>query len=348
MWQIHDYKETDFQSMLDLGKEVYGEIEITEEDFIRWQYFTNPTNPPIIRLAKNEENELVSQLVMLTVEVKVIDKDVKAGLAVNLYTKKEYRKQGIFLALCEELNEACRESGYAFTYCYPNKNSYTGFSKSYTVLHMVPLLLYPLDLKNLVAKKLNKTLAVFAPNWLFRKNKKSAAPEIIEAKNEDLPLFEAFWETIKEKYPILLKRNVQFIKWRYMDAPNEKYKVFVYKKENTILGYIVAAIRDVEGIINGMIVDFLINSDDAPVGEELINKCFEHFRNNDAELVGCLMLEHTQEYKILKKCGLIRCPKFLEPQPFPLSMRILREEQNNEDLKNINNWYATMGDFDAV
>jgi len=350
MWQAFNYKSSDFDGMLRLTKDFYGDIEISDENFIKWEYFKNPAGEAIIKFAKNEDKEIVGQYVLDTMFVKVFNKQLKATLSLNTLTKKEFLRQGIFETLGKEAFKTCEDEQYAFTYGYPNQNSHPGFIKklNFIDLHKIPLLIYPCNVKSLVKKKINKTLALFVPNIFFSLNKKTNGMNIIDLKEEDLASLDVFWEEIKDKYSIMVVRNKDFLKWRYMDIPIRKYSIFAYKRDNKIIGYIVAIIKVVDGIKNGMIVDFLIKDNEIEIGKKLIFRCFEMFRQNDVELLGCLMLEHTVEYKILKKCGFIRCPKFLEPQPFPLIYRAHIEEYDTEQMKDINNWFVSMGDYDVI
>lgn len=350
MWTAHDYEDSDFTGILNLVDEYYGSVEISNSDYIKWEYFDNPAGEAIIKVAKNEVGEIVGQYILIPVIMRIFGKQIKVTLSLNTLTKTDYLKQGIFTALCKNALITCKNEQYAFTYGYPNKNSYYGFTNKlgFTDLHKIPLLIYPCDIKSLVNKKLSKTLAIFTPNISFGLNKNASDTCIVEINKDNMDLLDIFWDKVKDKYPIMVARDKNFLKWRYIDVPTREYNIYIYTEEADIFGYIITTIRNIDGIKNGLIVDFLIQGNDYDVGKKLIYKAFKLFRQNNAELVGCLMLKHTAEYSVLKKCGFIRTPRFLEPQPFPLIYRGHQEEYTTEQIMDIQNWFVSMGDYDAV
>ena len=350
MWKAFNYEHADFDGLIKLTKDYYGNIDASEKEFVDWGYFKNPAGNAIIKIAKNENNEVVGQYILTIMRIEVFGKVEKATLSLNTLTNKEYSGQGIFTTLSENAYSTCSAEGYAFTYGYPNQNSYPGFVNKlkFTKIHEVPLLVYPCNLRSLVKKKLSKHFACFVPNLFFKLKTREYSANIIEIKQNDLDLIDAFWEEIKGKYPIILTRDKTYFQWRYFDIPMRKYRVFAYKKDARIMGYIVLTIREIDGVKSGMIIDFLTSDDNVEIGKELVYKCYEVFKQNKTELLGSLMLEHTSEYRILKKCGFIRCPKFLQPQPFPLIYRAHRKEYETKQMTQVNNWFVTMGDYDAV
>ena len=350
MWRAFDYESSDFNSMLLLMKDNYGDVEIANKNFIEWEYFKNPSGDAIIKVARNENNDVVGQYILSVMDFKIFEKMVKATLSLNTLTNKNYLRLGIFTMLSEMAFKTCENESIAFTYGFPNQNSYPGFvnKMNFTDLHKVPLLIYPCNARSLVQKKVNRLLAFCMPNFFFSLNKKFDSSKVIEMSKDNLYLVDKFWDDVKDKYPIMAKRNQHFLKWRYFDVPIREYIVFGYIEDNELLGYIVAATKEIDGIQNGMIVDFLTKDNDMKIGKALVLSCYAFFKERKTELLGCLMLEHTTEYRVLRKCGFIRCPKIIEPQPFPLIYRAHQTEYDIDEMKNIGNWFITMGDYDVV
>ena len=351
MWKVFNFYNSDFDGLLKLTVEYYGNVEISNDAYLMWQYFSNPSGDAIIKIAKNDAGEIVGQYVLLPMDVKAFDKTIRATLSLNTLTRDDYQGKGIFTALSEMAFSTCQDENYGFTYGYPNQNSYPGFIKklNFVSLHNVPLLIYPCNLRSLVRKRFSKFLSYFVPNIFFRMSKTSThADNVIEISLDKISLLDDFWNRVKPKYNMMISRDKNFLKWRYFDIPTRDYKIFAYEERGAVLGYIVLCLREVDNVKNGMIVDFLVNENSLSAGKCLIDKSFSFFKQNNAELLGCLMLEHTQEYEILRQSGYIKCPKILEPQPFPVIYRAHSEDFNTDEMKNINNWFVTMGDYDAV
>ena len=49
-----------------------------------------------------------------------------------------------------------------------------------------------------------------------------------------------------------------------------------------------------------------------------------------------------------KKLGFFRCPKKLEPQPFPLILRLFDPSLEDKGIYDVKNWFFTMGDYDVI
>jgi hypothetical protein len=111
----------------------------------------------------------------------------------------------------------------------------------------------------------------------------------------------------------------------------------------------------VDGVSSGMIVDFLVDPSFPGVGNLLLNRLLRFFVDNNMDLAGSLMLPQTGESRVLKDNGFFTCPKALEPQPFPVIYRRLspQTEGNHgegtpDPFLQLNHWFLTMGDYDAI
>lgn len=354
MWITESYYKSDLNDILNLTKENYGDIEISDKEFLLWQYEKNPVGDAVIKLVKDKEkNALAGQYVVIPMRFKIRNNIVKGTLSLNTLTKSEYRGQGIFTKLAKEVYKSCAENDLAFTYGFPNQNSYPGFIKklSFKNIGNIHLLLRPLNIKKLVNKKINPIISVFIPNSkCFRKTKFNTIEDLIvyEINYSNLNDINQLWNDVKDNYKIIGVRDADYIKWRYLDIPLRKYKILAIKSKDKVMGYIIGTCKEVDGISSGMIVDFLIGSEDGLAGEILVNSIIKYFVDKNVDLVGTLMLPHTNEYNILRKNKFYICPKFLEPQPFPVIYRSHTYGGNNELMYDLKNWFLTMGDYDVI
>ena len=97
-----------------------------------------------------------------------------------------------------------------------------------------------------------------------------------------------------------------------------------------------------------MLADFLFADGHATAAEVLLRKLLRDMQQQGASLAGCLMFGHTQESAVLKKLGFFRCPKKLEPQPFPLILRLFDPSLEDKGIFDVKNWFFTMGDYDVI
>ncbi|MHB8125722.1 MAG: GNAT family protein [Desulfitobacteriaceae bacterium] len=359
MWQVSKYQPGDLTAMVEMAKEFYGDTWLAHEEFLRWQYFANPAGEAIIRLARDRQSgNLAGQYANIPTLFQNGNHLYTGTLALNTLTKEAYQGKGIFTGLVESVNKECVNRGLSFTYAIPNPNSFPGFIKrlNFKKLGVIPLLLKPLNLKSLVKTKAGTLMAILASplNPFFRIkdpkiNYKTPDIQILELTRENILEIEPFWTRIKNKYPIMGVRNASHFKWRYFDIPLREYKLLGAKnlQSNELLGYVVGRCTDVQGITSGMIVDFLIDETHPQAGQALLSRILTYFQDQNMQLAGTLMLEHCQEFKLLKQQGFFKCPKTLEPQPFPVIYRSHSTDLNNNFLQ-LNNWFLTMGDYDVI
>lgn len=351
-WRIDQYKDENLTEMIEITKENYGEIEISDERFLQWQYFNNPAGKALIKLAKSDDNKVVGQYVIIPMKIKVNEKIVDSTLSLNTLTRKEYRGKGIFTGLADAVYNQCKEDKLEFTYGFPNQNSYPGFMKKlqFTDLGSIPLMVYPLNIEKLVLKKFNSNLLAKLSSFfrcIFNIKLKDNDNIEIKTIDENLDDFNKFWENIKDKYKVIGVRNSDYIKWRYKEVPVREYSILGAYRNDELVSYAVLRNTEIEKFNCGMIVDFMVKEGEILAGIKLIKEAAAKFKNDGMELMGCLIGENTEEYKILKNSKFIKCPKFLEPQPFKV---IYRNHLNirSEVLEDINNWFLTMGDYDVI
>ena len=355
MWEHIPYEEKHLDEMLAMTKQNYGDIEIADKEYILHQYFKNPAGKAAIELAYDFESQcLAGQYIAIPNRI-VIDGTVyPILLSLNTLTNENYRGQGIFTKLAERLYTS-NTPDFIGVYGMPNQNSYHGFIKKLNCRDFgsIPLFLRPLKPTNLVKERLHSSFlsSLARPFNLIYKTKPVRLPanlEIVEIDYNNLDLVDEFWESIHRKYPVMIVRDADYIKWRYLDTPIRNYRVYVLLKSGSPCAYAVGRITDVAGMNCGMLVDLLTLPGQEYDGRYLVNKMLTYFERKNVDMAGCLMKTGTGEAALLKKCGFFVCPKFLEPQPFPMILRIFRKDIEPMKISNFDDWFFTMGDYDAI
>jgi hypothetical protein len=172
---------------------------------------------------------------------------------------------------------------------------------------------------------------------------------ITEVHTND-PSLDDFWQRVRSKYPAMLVRDTDFLDWRYTKVPERTYRMLAARLRGSIVATAVLREVTIEGIPCGMIVDFLVlpTLEGRQAGEALLRKATAFFAEKGLDLVGCLMLPGVEEIKLLVHQGFVLCPPWLQPQPFPVILRGDADTPRWDTLFEINSWFLTMGDFDAV
>lgn len=348
MWKIIKYQENKKNEMIDMTVEYYGKKnDISDEKFIEHQYFKNPEGNAYIDFAYDFENMQMAGQYMVIPRMFYINSNVIKGvLSLNTLTKESYRGQGVFTKLADAVYEDAANDGVKFCYGAPNQNSFPGFVKKLKFSHIgdVPLYLKITNPCTLIMEKVFKYDKL--NQQLIDKSFEIQDNNIIEITKNNVDLLSVFLGRVNKKYKIMGIRNKSFLTWRYFDLPRRNYRIYAYKNGDTITAYAVIRITKVAEMNCGMIVDFLYDDGHENDAISLVNKLISMFKKCNIGLVGCLMLNHTAEAKILKQTHFFVCPKKLLPQPFPI---IVREFKSlDEDFFDFSKWFFTMGDYDAI
>lgn len=357
MWKPKNFEWKYFPQMLSMSKEQYGaENDIANEEFLRHQYFDNPAGDALINLAVNDENgELAGQYVVWPMRFLVFGKQYICAHALNILTHHAYRGKQIFSRLGEITCQQEQECGHAYCYGTPNPNSYPGYitKLKFYELGAMPLMLKPLCSSQMAAEYLKKDILniICKPaNMLFPlpKQRLQRNVQFCEVTNDNVSRLDKFWEDVAGKYPIMNIKDSAFVQFRYLAMPRRTYFPYLAMHDGHPVCFAVGRIVNVSGMKCAMLVDFLFKDGFEDIAESLLKYLLGEMKKRGASLAGCLMFEHTKEYGVLKKLGFFRCPKMLEPQPFPLLVRKFDSSIEDEKLLNREHWFFTMGDYDAV
>lgn len=354
MWDIVEFEEEHFREMLDMTIEYYGENnDISNEGFVRHEYFNNPYGNAFIKLAYDHENKcLAGQYIVIPRDILINGVRCESVLSLNTLTRSSYRGQQVFTRLAEAVYREGEEQDVSFCYGAPNQNSFPGFIKKleFTKMGDVPLYLKILNPFQVIADKLSWSKNM---SMALRLNKDIVQTDninIVTITNENVSLFDQYWQRIFRKYPVIGIRDAEYIRWRYIDIPLRDYQILMAIKEGTPQGYIIGRISEVSHMRCGMIVDFLVDEYEVKIGICLLNSLIKNFRKSRVGLLGCLMQETCEESKFLRKTGFFKCPDKLLPQPFPIIYRKLNalSDLQSEIVEDFSNWFFTMGDYDVI
>lgn len=356
MWDHKTFSLDDFPAVLTMTREQYGpENDISNQDFLQHQYFENPAGDALIDLAVDAEaGTLAGQYVVWPMRFLVFEEIRQCTNSLNTLTDKRYRGKGIFIGLAEKVYHEEAECGHALCYGMPNPNSYPGFIKKlgFKELGRMPLMLRPLKPSHMVREFLRSgALSVLAkpadPFFQVRGDQQHDVM-VLPVTKERLELVDRFWDAVKGKYPVMNIRDGAFVRFRYLDMPRRTYFPYLALENGEPICFAVGRIMEVAGMQCAMLADFLFADGHAVAAEALLRKLLHDMQRQGASLAGCLMFGHTQESVVLKKLGFFRCPKKLEPQPFPLILRLFDPSLEDKGIYDVKNWFFTMGDYDVI
>lgn len=350
------------QDMIKIGKLAeshYGiEDDTAHPDYLAHEYYENPDGNALVQIAWNEEKEEAGgQFAVIPRRVKAGARTVLTLKSVNTITKEDYRGQGVFTALARDVLDTASDGRvYAMSDGMPNPNSHPGFVRKlgYHDLGYLPLYLrmqYPSHLVRdfLHAKKLSY---LAKPLDVFCHYRKAAAPpegvSFVRLTKENLPLADTFWESVQDKYPVMFSRDSAFLQYRFLDIPRRRYECWYAVMDGKPVAYAMGRVMKVSGMSCAMIGDFLYLDGFDSAAEALLKHLIFLLQQQGGDLAGCLMQSHAAEARLLRKLGFFVCPKFMEPQPFCVVLRMFDPSKDLELACDFKNWFYTMGDHDII
>jgi hypothetical protein len=340
--------EDDKDSILKLTRKIFGETEISDPNFFEWQYLKNPEGMAIVITAKDDENgnSVVGVESILPMRIIVNQNIVKASLSCNSYVDPDYRKKGIFSKLVSTVQEESIKKEISCIYGVANDNSFNSFmKKGSSEIVDLPILFRPLRLSDYFSFPLNVILRPFDNLW---KVDRKINPKIADYDGDFDESFEVLTEKASKRIPIIQRRTKEFLNWRYRNNPTRQYKTFVLKENSVLKGYTIARKTLVNGKSVGIIVDFVVDSDEnSKEIKDLLTTTLEYFWNLGVSFVIATCGPFTLEFKLLRQSGFRIAPKFLKPQSFHFILIHSDSNREMEQLKKYDNWFFSFGDYDV-
>lgn len=148
--------------------------------------------------------------------------------------------------------------------------------------------------------------------------------------------FDALWESVKDAYPAICRRDAQLLEWRYRRHPDADYRVLTIDSPNGLKGYTVIKTYEHGGRWRGKIVDLLAAPQDQETQEALLAGALRELRGQGVERAECFYVG-SRLMAILSRLGFRpRLSKSQRPQPLrtrhlPASARGLYVTQGDGD-----------------
>ena len=356
-WSIRAYKGGDEDEIFELTKAVWEERVPEKARWIkgwRWMHVDNPAGISRIWLAEHD-SKLVGQYPVIMGNMKVDGEVVKTAQLVDTMTHPKCRRRGIAFTLGKKALSEVENGGVQLVYCFPTQQVYPLHMKSgWLDVCAFQVMIKPLNLKNILQKYFVRNrllLNIFTSSGnliiraLFRSQK---VPDADMSKVRKISHFDdsinEFWDTISNDYNIIKIRDKKYLNWRYADAPNANYIIYVAEEGGKICGYIILGCKDVDGLIFGSIYDIIAPTSREDIIQCLIAKAVEYSLDKKVDVLISKMVANKVYRKRFLRNGFI--PRFRSKGQFIAYNASM--ELSDEFLKNPKNWFIQLGDLPLV
>lgn len=340
---IRSYKQNDEQQINALFYEVFRK----QRSLVHWawKYKENPLNKSIITVA-DENNEIAGHVALVPAKTKWYDREVIFGARNDTMVSPRHQGKGLYKKLNQEMIDTAQSEGIDYLYGYPAEKAkelfirYTGAKE----IASIPRLIRVNRLSTLVVNKLPFLKAAKPAIRVadrFLKPKKANSKYSFKFVSECGREFDSLWESSKGVAPILLKRDAQFLNWRFHRHPDREYKMLAMYENDILCGYSVLSLEEKSfgggNVLNGTIVD-LLAIEKEEVWEQLVAGTLQELE--EADVIQTWALAQSPYYKELKKFRFVH-----KDNPMPLVGKPVDPSLKEDD--SIENWYITPADVDS-
>lgn len=348
VYKIKEYTPEYKEKVFKLRRAVYNESFDDEE----WEWKFKSSR---ILIATNDNDDVISLRPTVLLKLKFNDQEITAGMNVDVMTHPDYRRLGIFSDLVKNSFQMLKEAEVPIVYTFPNQFSFPGYIKRIKWSHTasIPLLVRVIKPENIIKSYFKNSTLINILNPIATTFNNIIFDRSYNLKNNDISVsqipffgkeFDILWYDLSKTFKISVIRDSHYLNWRYTERPGYDYKIFSATNNGALKGYMVLRNDEMFGLNLGLIVDLIAENDETCYC--LINKAIEMFKKSEMDIVGCLMLENSPYFNIIKKSGFIKTPQRFSPKEFFFVNNVDEEKLDPEEAYSGKNWYITFGDID--
>lgn len=335
---------------VDLYKKCFDDNESPmDKDNLVWQFIENTEKSCFVNIAYDEVNKKTAGIYSSFCEnFKIEDKIYLGTHSMNAITDIDYRGQKLFTKLAQDIDVKAKNAGVALVYGIPNGISIFGFKGKlgWTVLDPLPFLIKPLKTKYFTNRI---SLLKWMPNFNLSLSKFKERKDLIIKCEKEFPNdVNQLWKDFSKDIKIALNRDKSYLDWRYIQKPNEDYKIVnCYDLGGHYLGFVVYTVKEKhEGKI-AYIMEIMYNLNKPEIGHYLMDYAVNEIKKEKADCILSWCFNHSPNYKIYSKKMFFYMPEKIRPIELHFGAKSFRD-----DLKPIidkrENWFISYSDSDTV
>lgn len=335
---IRPYKKGDETGILNLRKVVFGDkdrFKNTLKGWL-WEYEGVKKGKPIIVVAEDRGN-IIGHYGLLPIILKRGEEEFLCGLAVDLMVHPRYRRQGIFVSLFKEVEKQAKIIRINGILGFPNQITLHAYIKKlgWKILYELDVFLKtnPRFITNAI---LSKFLDIRSPNQpIYEVTDKIYIKKINSFDDFDL-------SCDNMKYYYTLKRDKDYLNWRYIEPSWYSYKCYKIISEEDILGYFVLRFFKYIVFYFAVLIDiFPFPVVSWPITQKIFNTIEKICQNTG---VAGLIFSNPFKWPMSYFPMGIRVPKSLNPRPWYVGWKDLTQKVKISG----NQLYLTFGDGDII
>jgi len=331
---------------LALGGE--NEAYAKSEKLWNWKHLSSPFGPSWGYAAYDPSADIVASIrtMMYWNFESTANERILCARVVDISTHPDYRRLGLFTKLTEKALYDLKDQGVSVVYGTPKLKgkSIGGYLKlDFKMIDPWPVyirVLRPVSfLKGIISGR-RKNTRQYLPSWEMVFGGKVLRWQEFAAKFTlgDITDFLARADENRKKIAgIRIKKNFEYIKWRYGEHPNVDYGFVPLIKGDKMVGLSILRRNVRYGLLEVVISEFLFENSNRRAGRQLIR---EAINNINADYLITHYNKHTPELSVLKMSMFVKAPG----QDIVFIIKKLTE--GNLVFDNQENWNLSLGDIE--
>lgn len=316
---------------------------------LRWVHFDNHQKRPMTTIVKNESGDVAAIYATLPVVASVAGKRISVCQSLDTMTDSKHRGKGLFVSAAKAQYALSKSDGVGFVYGFPNSKSVHGFLKhlNWHLLDPVPFIFKPVKsgyfirkiLGNQIGSLLDFPLA-FRKKIYLHTNSKIKPVEFFDEK------YDALWQSFSSDINIAIIRDSKYLNWRYINKPNEDYKIAALYEGNLLRGFVVYCFKQKHGGKIGYIMELITDLSSSQLAKSLLNYANNDLIGSGCEVVLAWCFDFSPNSVAFKKSGYFPLPSKL--RPIELHFGYSNFSCNDSVMAKRENWYLSYSDSDTV
>jgi N-acetylglutamate synthase-like GNAT family acetyltransferase len=320
---------SDIEQILALNRLIYGphDILVNRDDF-NWRYRLNPAGEAIVPVIRNEAGEVVGFIWVVPIRMHVRGREWLMAMGTNLVIHPDYQRTFGYVKLLRRFEKVFLEHKIPLHFSFVSEDKY----QQLQLLNprqaiTIPLLIKPFDLKELTQRFFTADWQRFisrSADWLVSPllsrnvSVKSEPDWNVQTLDHFTPAFDTFWQQVRDKYPVAVIRDQQFLNWRFAPVSNRIYRIVVAEHQGKMVGYAVLHCHAIRNVKTGLILDLLV--EESPIGLKagfhLLATAEAYFEAERVAMIAGLMVSAAHEYQLLRQAGYRVVPAAILPRIF--------------------------------
>lgn len=312
-------------------------------EYWQWKYKGNTAGSPVIWLAENN-NKIVGHYSVIPMVMKVGNAYTTGSFSGDAATHPRYQGKGVFSTIVNKCYMDVAQNDIPVTYGFANPELGPIYKRYERMGHICFM---------------TRMIRLMNEKPIPTKHVRKKPP--IGLKIETIDRFDqrinGFWNGVSHNFTIIVRRDQEYLNWRYIDNPEKKYTIYTALKDDRILGYCVLTEIRRRDLSLGVIVDILGFQDGCNAVGCLVESALRSFTEHGVDAAVCSFSEKHPYEETFRRAGFIPHPRrrhalyaAINLRGSPIEEKVVYSQaltlSQNPFFKKKRNWFMAFGDGD--